>query len=68
MPCVCNAHLVQMRRRTALPSEIAPSTRSSTTVVADGDSSSLSKGVQLFREKAKQLSDTTSGTNSLVEG
>lgn len=59
---------IQLRRRTALPSELAPSTRSSTTVVVDGDSSSMSKGVQLFREKAKQLSDATLGTNTLVEG
>jgi hypothetical protein len=36
--------------------------------VGDGVSLSVSKGVHLFREKAKQLSNTASATNTLVEG
>ena len=67
--CIVMHITIQLRRRTALPSELAPSTLSSASGAGgDGDGLSVSKGAQMFREKAKQFSDTASATNTLVEG
>ena len=59
----------QLRRRTALPTELHPSNVFSS--AAGGVD--ISKGVQLFREKAKQLTDkhvppSSSTTNITIEG
>ena len=57
---------VQLRRRTALPTELAPATLSS---VGGDDGSPISKGVQMFRQKelSNVSSSSSTPTNTIVK-